>query len=225
MQEYRGAALYAAWSHDGGATFEKPMSIGQNTCECCRVAVDFAGSGNPVVVWRNLFGEIRITPSPLSPGPQRLVRFTGISENREIDACPHQGPTLAVADDGTYHVAWFTASDTRQGLFYARSTDAGATFSAPMPSAIQPVSQRASVVGAGRQDLACLAGVRMRQGDQSRCGWNRITVARTGRHRRWLAVLLELPIIHGAAMAVVRLCRLTPMMAIARCRWTEDLRK
>ena len=30
-------------------------------------------------------------------------------------------------------MAWFTASDTRKGLFYARSADAGATFSAPQP--------------------------------------------------------------------------------------------
>jgi hypothetical protein len=35
--------------------------------------------------------------------------------------------------DGTYHATWFTEGRARQGLFYARSTDGGRTFSEPMP--------------------------------------------------------------------------------------------
>ena len=58
-RQYAGAAVYAAWSRDGGATFGDPVTIREHTCECCRVAVDFAGAGRPVVLWRNLFGKAR----------------------------------------------------------------------------------------------------------------------------------------------------------------------
>jgi hypothetical protein len=43
----------------------------------------------------------------------------------KTDACPHHGPTPAIAADGTYHVAWFTNGRARKGLFYALSHDGG----------------------------------------------------------------------------------------------------
>lgn len=150
-RQYAGAAVFGAWSRDGGATFGDPVTIREHTCECCRVAVDFAGAGRPVVLWRNLFDRARdhaITTftAPATPGAAHRVS----DDDWEIDACPHHGPSLAVARDGTYHVAWFTASDTRKGLFYARSGNAGATFSAPEPfgdPARQPARPRLLALG------------------------------------------------------------------------------
>lgn len=131
---YAGAAVFGAWSRDGGTTFGEPVAIRANTCECCRVAVDFAGAGRPVVLWRNLFGRARDHAITTFTGPEAVGPVHRVSDDDwEIDACPHHGPALAVAPDGTYHVAWFTASDRRKGLFYARSVDAGATFSTPLP--------------------------------------------------------------------------------------------
>jgi len=66
---------------------------------------------------------------PATPGPVYRVSV----DDWETDVCPHHGPSLAVAADGSYHAAWFTDGRARQGLFYARSTDGGRTFSAPMP--------------------------------------------------------------------------------------------
>ena len=150
-REYAGAAVYAAWSNDGGATFGEPITVRPNTCECCRVGVDFAGAGRPVVIWRSLYGKARdhaITAfsAPTVVGPVHRVSV----DDWQIDACPHHGPSIAVAEDGAYHVAWFTASDTRKGLFYARSADAGATFSAPLPlgnPARQPARPQLLAVG------------------------------------------------------------------------------
>ena len=132
-RKYAGAAVYGAWSADGGASFGAPVTVREHTCECCRVAVGFAGAGRPVVLWRSLFGKARdhaiaTFSAPATVGPIHRVS----DDDWQIDACPHHGPALAVARDGTYHVAWFTASDRRKGLFYARSGDAGATFSAPL---------------------------------------------------------------------------------------------
>lgn len=131
---YAGAALAMAWSTDGGASFGETGLIQDHTCECCRVGLQFAAAGRPVVLWRNLFGAARdhavlTFAGPGTPGPVRRVS----DDDWQIDACPHHGPSLAVAKDGSYHVAWFTASKRRHGLFYAHSTDAGATFSEPMP--------------------------------------------------------------------------------------------
>src|SRR5262249_48041969 len=64
-----------------------------------------------------------------TPGSPRRVSV----DNWQIEACPHHGPSLAVAQPDIIHAAWFTAGKVRQGLFYARSLDDGAHFTAPMP--------------------------------------------------------------------------------------------
>ncbi len=132
--KYPGAALAFAWG-DGDGQFADTVLAQDNTCECCRIAVGFAGPNRPVVVFRNIFpGGIRdhamITfQDGQSPGPISRVSI----DDWKTDACPHHGPTLAVAPDGATHVAWYTNGSARKGLFYARSTDQGATFSQPMP--------------------------------------------------------------------------------------------
>lgn len=131
----KGAALAFAWSGDHGATFSEARIAQDQTCECCRIAVAFAGPGRPVVVFRNIFeGSVRdhaiVTFADReTPGPVHRVS----TDDWAIESCPHHGPSLAVAKNGTYHVAWFTKGRARQGLFYARSSDAGATFSDPLP--------------------------------------------------------------------------------------------
>ena len=132
--KYVGAALAFAWSNDHGTTFSETSLAQDNTCECCRLGVAFAGPGRPVVLFRNVFdGSVRdhaVTTfaDPRTPGPVYRVSV----DNWRIDACPHHGPSLAVAPDGSYHAAWFTAGSARKGLFYAHSEDGGRTFSSPM---------------------------------------------------------------------------------------------
>jgi hypothetical protein len=132
---YVGAALAFAWSGDEGMTFSAARIARDNTCECCRLGVAFAGAGRPVVLFRNVFDDhvrdhaIITFDDPETPGPAHRVS----DDDWRIDACPHHGPSLAVAADGTYHVVWFTGGTVRQGVFYARSIDGGGTFSHPMP--------------------------------------------------------------------------------------------
>jgi len=129
---YPGAALAYAWSSDGGQSFGDTHIAFDNTCECCRLAVAFAGS-HPVVLFRNIFdGSVRdhaiaTFRDPATPGPLRRVSF----DDWKIDACPHQGPSLAIAADGSYHAAWFTDGSARHGLFYARADNGDAPFSEP----------------------------------------------------------------------------------------------
>lgn len=132
-EAYPGAALAFAWS--GGDGFAPARIAADNTCECCRLGIGFAGPGRPVVVFRNVFGgTIRdhamiVFQDRTTPGPLRRV-----SEDQWVlDGCPHHGPSLAVSPSGTLHTAWFSGGGVRRGLFHARSTDEGAHFSAPMP--------------------------------------------------------------------------------------------
>ena len=56
---YPGAALAYAWE-DGDAGFGKTGIALDNTCECCRLGLAFAGAGRPAVVFRNIFpGSVR----------------------------------------------------------------------------------------------------------------------------------------------------------------------
>lgn len=132
-REYAGADVVAAWSEDGGASFGEPFRVQAHTCECCRVAVAFDAAARPVILWRNLYGRARDHAIATLTGPRTVGPAHRVSrDDWEIDACPHHGPAVAVGEGGSYHVAWFTASATRSGLFYARSTDAGASFGAPL---------------------------------------------------------------------------------------------
>jgi hypothetical protein len=134
-EAYTGASLAFAWSMDGAVTFSEAGIAKDNTCECCRLGIAFAGAGRPVVLFRNIFGAsvrdhaVTTFADPATPGPIYRVSV----DDWGTDVCPHHGPSLSIGDDGTYHVTWFTDGRARQGLFYARSTDGGRTFSSPMP--------------------------------------------------------------------------------------------
>ena len=132
---YPGAALGYEWSKDGGASFTPSKIAKDNTCECCRLGVAFTAPERPVVVFRNVFGGtvrdhgIITFVNETTPGP-----FSRVSvDNWKLNGCPHQGPSLALSNAGTYHVVWSTQGDARKGLFYARSKDGGKNFSTPMP--------------------------------------------------------------------------------------------
>jgi hypothetical protein len=133
-KSYNGAALFFAWSKDGGGTYSEARMVKDNTCECCRISVAFAGSGRPAVLFRNIYpGSVRdhavVTfRDPATPGEIHRVSH----DDWKTEACPHQGPSLAISPKGTYHAVWFTGGGVRKGLFYARSTDGGERFSEPM---------------------------------------------------------------------------------------------
>jgi hypothetical protein len=132
---YDGAGLFFATSKDGGSTYSDAQLVADNTCECCRLGLALDGAGHPVVVFRNIFeGGVRdhavVTfTDPATPGEIHRVS----RDDWQIAACPHHGPSLSISPNGTYHVAWYTNGKARKGLFYARSTDGGKTFSDPLP--------------------------------------------------------------------------------------------
>ena len=134
-KKYDGAALFFASSKDAGATYSQAEMVVDNTCECCRLGLAFDPSGHPVIVFRNIFeGGVRdhaIVTFTDQGVPGELHRVS--EDDWQVAACPHQGPSLSIASDGTYHVVWYTNGKVRKGLFYAQSRDGGKSFSQPMP--------------------------------------------------------------------------------------------
>jgi hypothetical protein len=155
-QKYDGAGLFFASSNDGGVTYSESRMAQDNTCECCRLGLAFAGPGRPVIVFRNIFeGGVRdhaiVTFSdPATPGEVHRVS----RDDWQIAACPHHGPSLSISAAGTYHVAWYTNGKVRKGLFYARSRDGGATFSEPLPIGRPDRNPTRPYVIAGPQETA-----------------------------------------------------------------------
>jgi hypothetical protein len=132
---YAGAALYTALSLDGGATFLPNRKVADHVCECCRIGGTRDAAGKVVLFFRAIFGPrtrdhalVRLDEAGV-PGPVRRATFDGW----EIDGCPHQGPALAVGDDGVLHLAWYTAEGPNgRGVFVSRLAPDGTAVGAPV---------------------------------------------------------------------------------------------
>jgi len=126
-EKYAGAALYYAVSEDRGASFKGDYKIADHSCECCRVALALNPQGRPVALWRHVF-----EPNARDHALAELMpdgRTGGITrasfDDWRIDACPHHGPALAFAEDGTRHQAWFNVKENEGGVYYAAATASG----------------------------------------------------------------------------------------------------
>lgn len=119
--------MYYAVSSDSGAHFKGDYKLADHSCECCRIALALAPNGETVAMWRAVFGtNIRdhaIATLPADGTASRIERAS--FDNWHIDACPHHGPSLAFAADGTRHRVWFDAATDEGGLFYASATPRG----------------------------------------------------------------------------------------------------
>lgn len=117
---YRGAALYFAVSDDRGATFRGDFKAADHSCECCRIALAPQPAGGVVAFWRHIFEPnirdhalVRLHPDGTASDFHRAT-----SDDWRVDACPHQGPSLALALDETRHAVWFTAGPGGGEVWY-----------------------------------------------------------------------------------------------------------
>jgi thiol-disulfide isomerase/thioredoxin len=127
-ERYAGAAVYVARSEDRGATFGRERKVADHACECCRIAVRPLADGSVALLWRHVF-EPGIRDHALAvlgadgvPGPVRRATL----DDWAIDACPHQGPSLAAIDGGLQAV-WFTRGPRREGVYTGRLGPEGAS--------------------------------------------------------------------------------------------------
>lgn len=121
--------------------------IATGVCFCCKTAVAVDTRGTVYAAWRHIFpGSMRdIAFAKSTDGGRRFEPFVRVSEDKwELNGCPEDGPTLAVAQAGTIHIAWATLvqeGEPQKALFYATSRD-GRAFSArarlPVAAAATP---------------------------------------------------------------------------------------
>lgn len=116
-EAFTGVSLYTRQSFDNGATFGRERSMQQHTCECCRTSMTWTPDG-PVVLWRNIFGKNTRDFAIMNLDKGGVRRAT--RDDWQVDACPHNGGSLATDHGGQLHLAWFTNSAANQGLFYKR---------------------------------------------------------------------------------------------------------
>jgi len=127
-----GGSIAYSLSRDGGKTFEIEYFANENSCECCRIGGSLDPNGNPVLAYRAIFpGGIRdhATQVITAKGAEPIRRVA--EDDWKTDACPHHGPSIVISGSGKVHVVWYTQGSKRSGVFYANSTNQGATYSKP----------------------------------------------------------------------------------------------
>lgn len=119
---YLGAAVYYAWSDHRGASFAPEKKLADHSCECCRIAVAPTPDGGVGVFWRAVYGDnirdhayAELRHGQPAPAAKRAT-FT----QWQIAGCPHQGPGLAVASDGTRYGVWFSAAGGKPTIWYGQ---------------------------------------------------------------------------------------------------------
>jgi len=128
-QAYDGSSLYYVVSKDSGASFLPNSKRVDNSCECCRIAIDTDNQGKVVTLWRQVYtGNIRdhaiayLDPSSAN-GQTELERKTPMratNDQWQIEGCPHHGPDLAIDTHNIAHMTWFTQGETHKGLMYGQ---------------------------------------------------------------------------------------------------------
>jgi hypothetical protein len=119
---YRGAAIYSAVSNDGGRSFQPETKVADHSCECCRIAAAIDTDGAPVFLWRHVFepNERDHAIAKLNPDGTPVTVERATFDRWRVDACPHHGPSLAIAANGTRHAVWFDQVNGEGRIFYGR---------------------------------------------------------------------------------------------------------
>lgn len=120
-REYAGAAIYYAYSDDRGATWQGDFKLADQTCECCRIAVALDEHDQAHAFWRHVFApnERDHAVAVLSSGPSEPKIARATFDRWAIDACPHHGPSLAIAN-GVRHAVWFNQIGGQGRVFYGQ---------------------------------------------------------------------------------------------------------
>ena len=120
---------FAALGRDGKLAAEALLD--PRVCECCQTSAALTSEG-PVVVYRDRSAkEVRdISIVRLKGGKWQEPRAVH-ADGWQLDGCPVNGPSVAAAGRRVA-VAWFTMAGGSPHVRLAFSTDAGATFKAPV---------------------------------------------------------------------------------------------
>lgn len=116
---------------DGSGFVLRRQIVDGDACSCCSTDMAMTAAG-PVAVYRDHdAGDIRDISIVRQVDGKWTVPSPVHRDGWRIGGCPTNGPAVA-ADGARVGVAWFTAAHDRPQVLVAFSTDAGATFAAPV---------------------------------------------------------------------------------------------
>jgi hypothetical protein len=109
--------------------------VATNVCFCCKTAI-VTNAADVFVAWRHLFdGGFRdIAVAHSADGGLTFGQPVRASaDNWKIDACPDDGPAMAIDGVGILHIVWpsliHEGDRDRMAIFHASSVDEGMMFS------------------------------------------------------------------------------------------------
>ena len=129
-----GSALYyAEANYREGITEFSNKQLANETCVCCRIAMDFNQQKELAIFWRHIYGDnIREFALLTVSNNKQQVPIQVSYDHWKINGCPHQGGGISVDQQNRYHLVWFNQGDKGKGIFYASSTDQGKTLTEPL---------------------------------------------------------------------------------------------
>jgi hypothetical protein len=167
---YRGAGIYRNESRDGGLNFGPDIKVADHSCECCRIALAPTADGGVAAMWRHVFEPNErdhafaswVTPANGTTALAQDLRQGGAStspvpvratlDRWALDACPHHGPGLSAASDGTWHAVWFGIRSGQAGVRYGRLDATGRPLSSePVRTVPDPQAEHADVAAIGNR--------------------------------------------------------------------------
>ena len=132
-QKKLGGSVAYGWLDQKGVIAGKEVIANPSTCECCRIGVALTPDQSPAFVYRAIFDQgIRDHAVQIVQASGQVGKILPIANDQwKTDICPHHGPTMTLSNNGTIHTAWFTQGANRAGVFYAKSSNQGVSFSSP----------------------------------------------------------------------------------------------
>jgi hypothetical protein len=128
------AGTYLARIGQQGVQVEKIITLGGDTCVCCRSHVATGPNNTVAALWRTVF------PTDIRDMVLRLSKDGGLSflpamrvhdDRWQINACPHRGGSTGLDTQGHVYTSWYTEGVGQQpAILFAVSKD-GKRFSAP----------------------------------------------------------------------------------------------
>ncbi len=110
---------------------EQEALLDARSCDCCQTGTAAAASGRVIVYRDRTAEEIRDIAIVRETANGWSAPVKVHNDGWHYPGCPVNGPQVAAIGD-TVYVAWFTGARDTNRVNVARSTDGGATFSAPL---------------------------------------------------------------------------------------------
>ncbi|MGF1669303.1 MAG: sialidase family protein [Balneolaceae bacterium] len=131
---------------NGRKGFGEDYAIGEATCECCKNSMLTDNTGTLHISYRGLTDGTRdIMHFKSNDNGETFTKPAKVSDDGwKIDACPHNGPAMALGEKNDLHFIWYSLAGG-EGLFYTTSSNFGDNFENRIQISDNPVAKHPQV--------------------------------------------------------------------------------